>query len=232
MRRLSSRDRVHLTGFCSNHAASAVWPWFDMSSLPPNAPPFDTSSTVTRSVGRSRIAQIWSRSSQTPWPPEYTCIVPFAVSGTARVDSGSRKACSMRCVWNVSVTTCALVASCASTSPREYSLRESTLLSVPHTAISGSSMAATASTIGRNGEYETLTSAAAARASRRVRATTTASTSPAYDVRPPAPIMTGQSLWMMPTLCAPGMSAAVKTASTPGAASAAEVSMSMMSART
>ena len=44
--RLSSRDSVHFTGRSSSHAASAVCAWLLMSSLPPNAPPFDTSSTV------------------------------------------------------------------------------------------------------------------------------------------------------------------------------------------
>ncbi len=39
-------------------------------------------------------------------------------TGAATVDSGSRKACSMRCVWNISCTTWALAASAASTSPR------------------------------------------------------------------------------------------------------------------
>ena len=96
MRKLSSRDSVQFTGCCRSHAANAVCPWFDISSLPPNAPPFETNSTVTLSFEMLRMSQIWSRSSHTPWPPEYTCIVPASVSGTARVDSGSRKACSMR----------------------------------------------------------------------------------------------------------------------------------------
>jgi hypothetical protein len=64
-----------------------------------------------------------------------------------------------------------------------------------------------------------------------VSATTTASTSPAYDVRPPTGIITGQSLWISPTRSTPGRSSAVNTASTPGDASAAEVSIATMSAR-
>ena len=64
-----------------------------------------------------------------------------------------------------------------------------------------------------------------------VSATTTARTSPAYDVVPPTGIITGQSLWMIPTRISPGRSSAVKTASTPGAASAAATSMATMSAR-
>ena len=45
--RLSSRDNVHFTGRCRIQAASAVWPWLLMSSLPPKAPPLETNSTVT-----------------------------------------------------------------------------------------------------------------------------------------------------------------------------------------
>ena len=41
--RLSSRDSVHFTGRSSSHAASDACAWLLMSSLPPNAPPFDTS---------------------------------------------------------------------------------------------------------------------------------------------------------------------------------------------
>ncbi len=90
-----------------------------MSSLPPNAPPLDTSSTVTRSRVDAEHRAMSLRSSHTPWPPEYTCIVPRRrASGTASVASGSRNACSMRCVWNTSCTTWALAASAASTSPR------------------------------------------------------------------------------------------------------------------
>ena len=66
----SSRDSVHFTGRPRSHAASAVCAWFDMSSLPPNAPPLLTSSTVTASRSTPRTDAIWSRSSQTPWPPE------------------------------------------------------------------------------------------------------------------------------------------------------------------
>ena len=89
---------------------SAVCAWLLMSSLPPNAPPLETSSTVTCVVGRRRAREaIWLRSSHTPWPPEYTCRVA-AVGDRARraCDSGSRKACSMRWVWNTSCTVWAL----------------------------------------------------------------------------------------------------------------------------
>ena len=106
IRKLSSRDSVHFTGRCSSQAASAVCPWLLMSSLPPNAPPLDTSSTVTCSLVNPSSEAIWSRSSHTPWPPEYTCRSPLSVM-TASVLSGSRKACSMRWVWNTSCTVCA-----------------------------------------------------------------------------------------------------------------------------
>ena len=66
IRKLSSRDSVHLTGRPSSHAASEAWAWLLMSSLPPNAPPFDTNSTVTRDVSTASMAAMSSRSSQTP----------------------------------------------------------------------------------------------------------------------------------------------------------------------
>ena len=61
-----------LTGLPVSHAASAVCAWFDMSSLPPNAPPFDTNSVVMRDVSTPSIAAMSFRSSQIPCPPEYT----------------------------------------------------------------------------------------------------------------------------------------------------------------
>ncbi len=135
----SSRESVHFTGRPVSHDASAVWAWLDMSSLPPNAPPFATSSTVTRPASMPSTDAIWSRSSQTPWPPDHTCSPSDPsgrTTGATRVDSGSRNACSMRWVWNTSCTTCALAASAASTSPRAYVDRDSTLPSRPHTASS------------------------------------------------------------------------------------------------
>src|ERR1035438_851104 len=60
------KQGADFTGFCSNHAASAVWAWLDMSSLPPNAPPLDTCSTTTCAVVTPSTAAIWLRSSQTP----------------------------------------------------------------------------------------------------------------------------------------------------------------------
>ena len=117
----SSRESVHLTGRSRSHAASAVWAWLAMSSLPPNAPPFATSSTVTLPASMPSTDAIWSRSSHTPWPPDHTCrpsVPSGSFTGATTVDSGSRYACSIRCVWNTSCMTCALDASAASTSPR------------------------------------------------------------------------------------------------------------------
>ena len=62
-------------------------------------------------------------------------MVPLPL-GTARVDSGSKKACSMRWVWNTSWTVWALAARAASVSPRAYTERDSTLPSSCHTASS------------------------------------------------------------------------------------------------
>ena len=144
----SSRDTVHDTGRPSNQAASAVWAWLAMSSLPPNAPPLLTSSTVICWGSMASTEAIWSRSSHTPWPPEYTCRPLFSV-GAARVDSGSKNACSMRWVWNTSWMVWALAASAASTSPRAYTERDKTLPSSCHTASSAPLVtAATASVIG------------------------------------------------------------------------------------
>ena len=144
----SSRETVHSTGRPKSHAASAVWAWLAMSSLPPNAPPLLTSSTVIFWGSIPSTEAIWSRSSHTPWPPEYTCRPPSSV-GTARVDSGSKKACSMRWVWNTSWMVWALAANAASTSPRAYTERDSTLPSSSHTASSQPLVtAATGSVIG------------------------------------------------------------------------------------
>ena len=92
-------------------------------------------------------------------------------------------------------------------------------------------MTVTGSVIGGWTVYSTRISVAAALAISLVSATTMASTSPRYDVRPPTGIITGQSVWMMPTRSSPGMSAAVYTAWTPATASAAVASMATMSAR-
>ena len=106
-------------------------------------------------VGARRRAReaIWLRSSHTPWPPEYTCRRRAVVVGRARPAwtrargrrarcAGSGRPRARRGRWP---------ASAASTSPRGV-LADATARceSVPHTAISGSSMAATASVIGRS----------------------------------------------------------------------------------
>ena len=123
----------------------------------------------------------------------------------------------MRWVWNTSCTTCALAASAASTSPRAYAERDSTLPSSSHTASSSSSSAATGSVSGRSTSVLDLDELGRRDGpSARSSATTNASTSPRYDVRPPSGMKTGQSLWMSPTRSSPGTSAAVNTRTTPG----------------
>ncbi len=62
----SSRVRVHFTGQRRSQAARAVCAWLDMSSLPPKAPPLETSSTTMRDGSMPSTAAIWSRSSHTP----------------------------------------------------------------------------------------------------------------------------------------------------------------------
>ena len=59
-----------MTGRCVSHASSAVCDCTDMSSLPPNAPPFGTSSTASRSSSMPRNAATCRRSSKMPWPCE------------------------------------------------------------------------------------------------------------------------------------------------------------------
>src|SRR6516162_5018233 len=59
-----------------------------------------------------------------PWVQKWT---PPSAAGRARQDSGSRKACSIHWVVNVSVTTWAAPARAASTSPRRYPETDSTL---------------------------------------------------------------------------------------------------------
>jgi hypothetical protein len=70
MRKDSSRLRVHFTGFRRSNAASAVCAWFERSSFPPKAPPFETSSASIVSGGTPSTDAVWLRSSQMPWPPE------------------------------------------------------------------------------------------------------------------------------------------------------------------
>ena len=105
--------------------------------------------------------------------------------------------------------------------PLRTAERDSTFESVPHTAISGSSMAATGSVSGRQhvvvdvdqrGGGPGLLARVGHHDGEHVAG---------VRRRPPTGIITGQSLWMSPTRSSPGMSAAVNTATTPGAAAAA-----------
>ena len=232
IRKLSSRDSVHFTGRSSSHAASAAWAWFDMSSLPPNAPPFDTSSTVTRDRSscehRGDVVAVVPHALATGVHVQRASSIARSPDGTASVDSGSRNACSMRCVRNVSCTVNALAASSAVDVARGRRRSTDSVFDVgaPH---------AQRRIVGERGDRVGVRAvhvvadrrpARPRRApARAVSATTIASTSPAHEVRPPTGIITGQSLWISPTRSSPGMSAAVSTATTPSAASAAAASI-------
>ena len=223
-----ARVRASLTGRPRSHAASAVWAWTERSSLPPKAPPFETSSTSTCSLGRPSTSAIWRWSSWTPWPWVKTR-TPSGV-GSATHASGSRKACSMRWVVKVSSTTCAEAARAASTSPRRKP-HASSRLPPSCTAGAPGARAASGSVTGSRGSRETLTSSAARRAWKRVSATTTASTSPTQRVVSPGATSTGQSRTIRPTKRSPGTSAAVSTRTTPGAARASAGSIARTTAR-
>ena len=180
-RRLSSRDMVTRTGRPVLVASSAAWHCTDRSSFAPNAPPLLTCVTSTRSSGTPRNDATWSRSCHTPWPCEYTSSTPSS-RGTASDDSGSRNACSMNCVWNVSWTTCAADARAASASPRftwcrARMLWPSVSISVCSSGASGS-IASRGSVMGSRTSYSISINAAAWRAACRVSAATAARMSP------------------------------------------------------
>ena len=134
-----SRVRVHFTGRPAGaRRPGPSGPGWPCPPCPRRRRRCDTSSTVTRPGRRPGCAAIWLRSSHTPWPPEHTCSVPSG-RGSASVDSGSRKACSMRWVWNTSCTTWALAARAASTSPpRVYAERATACCRrAPHRVLGG-----------------------------------------------------------------------------------------------
>ena len=119
-RRLSRLDRATRTGVPVTCASSAACPWTPRSSLPPNAPPVATWVTRTRALGqdqdRGDLATVLPRALALRVDAHGRPAI--GRSGTASAASGSRKACSMRWVVNVPVTTCAASASAPSTSPR------------------------------------------------------------------------------------------------------------------
>ena len=139
-------------GAARSQAASAVWAWLAMSSLPPNAPPLDTSSTVTRvAVDAEHRGDL-------------VAVVPHALAAGVHVQVAAVGVDRARPAWTRARgrrarcagsgrprrTTWALAASAASTSPRRVlGHRTARCESVPHTAISGSSRAATGSVSGR-----------------------------------------------------------------------------------
>ena len=104
-------------------------------------------------------------------------------------------------------------------------------VSVFQTAISLFLIASRGSVIGFKTLYSTSTWLTALRAFSRESATTIASTSPAYEVKPPTGISAGQSLYMIPISSSPGTSAAVNTARTPGCNTALDELIFKTSAR-
>ena len=92
-------------------------------------------------------------------------------------------------------------------------------------------MASMGSVIGSRTSYSTSMSSAAARAVRRSPAATAARMSPTYRVVSPSPMNCGQSGRMSPCAFCPGTSTAVTTATTPGTADAADVSIRNTRAR-
>ena len=130
----------------------------------------------------------------------------------------------MNCVRKLRLTTCAAPASAASTSPRCTTEVERTLPSGCSCGASAASAAAGLVT-GSSTSYSTSTSAAASRAAWRVSAAMQAITSPTYEVVSPTATSWRQSCFSDPSMRRPGTSAAVRTAITPGCASAFAVSM-------
>ena len=102
----SSRLSVHFTGRRSSQAARAVWAWLAQSSLPPKAPPLATRWTSDPVLGRCRARRRSGGGRPTRPGRRRTPPAGRRRAGTASVDSGSRKACSTRWVWNTSCTTC------------------------------------------------------------------------------------------------------------------------------
>ena len=220
------------TGCLVRCARSAACPWTERSSLPPKPPPAATCVTRTDVSGSASNSATWRRSSQTPWPWEKRRSAGASgdVPGTARQDSGSRNACSTALVVNRSRTTWAAFARAVPASPRRTTAVSRRLPRAWIAGESGSS-AANGSLMGVCTSYCTSMSAAAARAWRLVRAATAARTSPTYRVVSPSATKTGQSRAMSPTIRSPGTSAAVTTATTPGATAARDVSMRRTTAR-
>ncbi len=137
----------------------------------------------------------------------------------------------MRCVCHVPDTTCGLVASAWSTSPRAILDRPSRFSCRGFTCgAPGASDSSTESTAG-SGSYVTATSAAAARAAAAFSAATTATMSPTQRASSPAATNAGQSGMSNPFQRSPGTSAAVATSTTPGWARAAVVSIASTRAR-
>ena len=219
------------TGRPVRSASSAVWPWTLRSSLPPKAPPVETWVTRTARSGQPqergdlaavlpgalalRVDAQRGRASRRRRPRPGPALGP----GTARHDSGSRKACSMACVRNDSVATWAAPASAASTSPRCTTERDTRF---PPGWSAGGAVGQRRERVGDRLEDLVLDldqrrrPRARRRASRRrrppARRRRSASSRPRRRTG-------GQSATIRPWSRLPGTSAAVRTATTPGSAS-------------
>ena len=86
-----------------------AWICIDRSSRPPNAPPTPPRLIRTFSGGRSRAAAVWSRSTCSHWVATKRSTPPSS-AGTARPDSGPRKAWSCMPTSYSPVTTTSAVA--------------------------------------------------------------------------------------------------------------------------
>ena len=178
------------------------------SSLPPNAPPSRSTSTWTTCCGRPRTRA-------TAACTVLGDCVALWISNPSSVGTASAQ-CVSRAAWSaepsatVPATTVAQLGQTSSTLP-QASVRTGPINSV----------ASAASTTAGSGVQSAVTSPAASRAASGVSATTRANGWPTQCTWPSARTGSGPSV---PTSLRPGMSAAVRTASTPGRASAGAAS--------
>jgi hypothetical protein len=118
----------------SRWAARAVWPWLLMSSLPPKAPPLETSSVLTRSVGTPRIGDLVAVVPDAL--PARVHVEPAVVAGLPGWTPVRGRRARPAGSGTPRAPCDADDARAASTSPRAYFDTDSTLPSRPHTASS------------------------------------------------------------------------------------------------
>ena len=102
----SLRVAVHVTGFLSRQAATAV-STSSANTLPlaPNPPPTSSANTRTLSSGRSRAEATAPRTPKTFWVEVHSFIPPVSESGVAVTDLGSIAAPATRSVVSVMLAT-------------------------------------------------------------------------------------------------------------------------------